>query len=214
MSTITFSRREKEDVQKYFGKSLGDLSLEAFETKFKELRKKYHPDNFAHHEDEVVLEMATNKFQEIEKLGEKIRIFISGGELETEEEETSFDEDAKFSFEKMHIEIVTRDKDLKYKLFRTLFKYLERGDRQYIPGSQASIIIDEDHINNKVGFLESVKMYLTFGEEDNLDDIVQWLLDRIESSAFSLIIEGKKTPVNFFAIRMAIQRKALVQIAS
>lgn len=210
MSTITFSRKEKEDVQKYFGSSLGDLDPEEFEKKYKTLKKKYHPDNFAKHEDEVVQEMATAKFQEIKRLGEKVRKFISGATVEKESEDIEFGEDAKFAFEKMRIEVVTRDKDLKYKLFRTIYKYLERGDRQYIPGSEASIIIDESHINNSVGFLESVKMYLTFGEEDDLDHIVQWLLDRIESSAFSLIIEGKKTPVNFLGIRMAIQRKSLV----
>lgn len=212
MSSITFSRREKEDILKYFRKSLGDLDQKEFEKRYKELRKKYHPDNFEKHADEVVQEMATAKFQEIERLGDKIKKFLSGATVEKESDDIIFDEDSKFAFEKMKIEIVTRDKDLKYKLFKTIFKYLERGDRQYIPGSGASIIIDEDHINNRVGFLESVKMYLTFGEEDNLDDIVTWLVERIEGSTFSLIIEGRKTAVNFLAIRMAIQRKALVQL--
>ena len=214
MSTVTFSRREKEDIQKYFGKSLGDLKPEDFENRYKELRTKYHPDKFEKHDDEVVRELATAKFQEIERLGEKIRQFIGGAKVKKDMEEDLFDADAVFAFEKMRIEIVTKDKDLKYKLFRTIYKYLERGDRQYIPGTNASIIIDESHINNRVGFLESVKMYLTFGPEDNLDDIVDWLLARIQDSTFSLIIEGKKTAVNFHSIRLAIKKRALVEIGS
>ena len=189
------------------------MTKEEFESRFKELLKKYHPDTFAKHEDERVQEMATQKFQEVQNLGEKIRIFQSGGTIPEVEEEDIFGADAKFAFEKMRLEILTTDKELKYKLFKTIFKYLERGDRQFIPDTNASIIIDDNHWNTKVGFFESVRMYLTFEESDSVEDIAAWLYESLAGKTTTLIIEGVRVPMALVAITMAIKKKALVELA-
>ena len=46
MTSTTFTIQEKEEIRKLFGLPLEQLELEAFRKTHRELRSKYHPDNF------------------------------------------------------------------------------------------------------------------------------------------------------------------------
>ena len=66
-------------INKYFGVELKDINAEKLESLRKEARKKYHPDKFTHLEDELVMDMAKERFQEIERLANKIQTYLDSG---------------------------------------------------------------------------------------------------------------------------------------
>ena len=207
------SSAEHKQIQELFGKPIEQLQLAEFETLLKELRKKYHPDRFEKYEDELVKEMAKEKFQQIELLAGKMKEhFSGGGNQKVSGGDDILDPAARFAFDDMKIEIRTRNKDLKYLLFGTYLRWLERGDKYKIPGTEASIIIDNDHSGVSVGFMETVRMYLTFRENDPLDQITEWLYTRIQGQADSLIIEGKRIPVDLNQMLLHIKRTSFLRI--
>ncbi|GJM31715.1 MAG: hypothetical protein DHS20C18_07160 [Saprospiraceae bacterium] len=214
MDQSPISNTEKEEIRKYFGKSLEEMDSEEFKQLHKELRTKYHPDNFEKFDDETVKEMATERFQQIEHLAERMAAFYNGKTRIIKAEEGFFSPDALFAFDKMKIEVITSDKDLKYHLFGTAYRWLLYGDKFKIPGSQASIIIDEDHRGSSIGYRETIRMYLTFGINDATEDIVAWLYDRIQGRASSLIIHGEIVKIEPMAMLNAIKRTAILEIGS
>lgn len=216
MSSTTFSIQEKSAIQKYFGAPLEELDKDTFEDALRKLRSKFHPDNFEQFENEAVKEMATEKFQAIERLSEKIKAHLSGTTLKPSLQSTAKHDfmhpEAKFAGKRLKIEIITSDKDLKYHLFGTRYRWLQYGDSFSIPETGASIHIDEGHIGHRVGFRESIRMYLTFGEEDSVADIVAWLFPRIEGRASSLLVAGDKTGITAHEIESAIKKETLLRI--
>lgn len=212
MNKTTLSKEEQEAIRKYFGKPLEELDEQTFKETHRKLRGKYHPDNFEKFEDETVREMAQERFQQIEQLAEKVRDHLKGGKLHTvtPEEKTarSFD---RFGFDDMKIEINTHDKDLKYHLFGSSYRWLVYGDRFKIPGTGASIIIDEDHQGHRIGFRESIRLFLTFGgKRSEVENIVDWLLSKIQNRATSLLIEGSVVAINREAMLNAIEQVSLL----
>lgn len=109
----------------------------------------------------------------------------------------------------MKIEIITKDKDLKYRLFGTGYRWLERGDKFKVPNTNAKIIMDEGHSGNRIGFTESIRMYLTFTESDSLLEITKWLFLSIAGQADALIIQGKRIPVDLQEMITYMMRKSL-----
>lgn len=212
MNKTTLSAEEQEAVRKYFGKPLEELDEQTFRETHRKLRSKYHPDNFEKFEDETVREMAQERFQLIEQLAEKVRDHLKGGKLHTttpeEKAAGSFD---RFGFDDMKIEINTHDKDLKYHLFGSSYRWLVYGDRFKIPGTGASIIIDEDHQGHRIGFRESIRLYLTFGgRRSEVENIVDWLLSKIQNRATSLLIEGGLVAINREAMLNAVEQVSLL----
>ena len=206
-----FSDQEKEEIRLLFGKDLQDLDSPTLADIHKDLRQKYHPDKFEQYEDEVVKEMAKEKFQRIEHLAAKIQSYLT--DLPTPPAEADaelYHESARFAYEMMKIELITREKDLKYHLFGSRLRWLERGDKFKIPRTQASLIMDNDHRGVSIGFTESVRMFLTFGPEDSLEDISQWLYDKIKGYAQALLIEGTRIPVELQAMQTHIRRKSFL----
>ena len=212
MAFAALSVQDKELIQKYFGKRLEDLTINEFKQALKELRSKYHPDNFEKFEDETIREMATERFQQIEQLAAKLDAYFKG-ELPAAEpgQEETMPHDARYAFDGMKIEVVTSDKDLKYQLFGTFYRWLRLGEKFKIPGAEkAFIIMDEDHRGVRIGFNETIRMYLTFGPEDPIETIVDWLYRNILGKASYLIIHGKKVEVDAGAMLMAIRKPALL----
>lgn len=212
---------EKEEIQKLFGLSLEEIDEPTLKKLKKELRAKYHPDNFEKFDDEVVKQMATERFQKIEDLSEKIAhqlskgLLIRDGNTDGEKaQEAYMNEEAKFSGSKLKIEVITTDKDLKYQLFGTKYRWLVLGDSFKIPNSGGTIIVDEDHKGRKIGFVETIRMYLTFGETDGIENIAQWLFVNIKERAKSLIIGGQTVPVHQEAIEVAIKQKTFLRIGA
>lgn len=213
MDNIT--KTEREEIRKIFGVSVEEIDKEKLVKLKKELRAKYHPDNFEKFEDEVVKQMATERFQRIEELSKKVEMSLSGEMRINEPAEDFMKADARFAGNKLKVEIVTTEKDLKYQLFGTKYRWLVYGDKFDIPDTKkASIIIDEDHKGRKIGFVESIKMYLTFGEEDAIEDIVDWFFDKIIGKTKSLLIAGKMVPMNRMAIENAIKQKTFLRLAA
>jgi hypothetical protein len=210
------SEQEKEAIQKYFGVPFEELTAEEFKKTLKELRGKYHPDNFEKFADETVREMATERFQIIQTLAEKLEAHFAGKPLSygssPSERETFMHDHAVFAANKLRIDLLTSDKDLKYHLFGSKYRWLQFGDKFTIPETEASIVIDEDHRGTSIGYQESIRMYLTFDENVSIDKIVEWLYPRIKGSTRSLIIAGEKVEIEPFNIFYAIRKKAFVRV--
>ena len=213
MEQSTITKTDREAIQKYYGETLEKLSPEAFHKIRKQLRAKYHPDNFEKFEDETIREMATDRFQQIESLSKKLELYFEG-KLEPEDPEDRINHPhAQFAFDQMKVEIITSDKDLKYHLFGTSYRWLVYGDQFKIPDTKnAYLIIDEDHKGVSIGYRETIRMYITFGITDAVEDIVDWLFDRIKGRASSLLVEGKVVPIEQHEMLRAIKKTTFLQI--
>lgn len=215
------TNKDKELVQKYFEQSLESLDLETFKKVRNQLRLKYHPDKYEKYEDEVVKEMMLEKYQEIESLCLKVKEYLDSKTDETThnppisaEEEIFMQQNAQFSYEGMSIEVITSDKDLKYHLFGTYYRWLEKGDKFRIPNvKDAYLTIKADYKGINIGFTESIKMYLTFGVNDSVADIVDWLYLRIVGRANALLIEHARIPIEINEMNKYIRKKAFLQLA-
>lgn len=210
--TPTISEKDKDAIRKYFGMPLEQLEPEAFKASLKALRARYHPDNFEKFEDEAVREMATERFQLIEDLALKIEAHFSGNaisaaSLSTEPAEVFMHRHAVFAAHNLKMEVLATDKDLKYRLFGSSYRWLQMGDKFKIPGTGAHIIMDEDHIGARVGYQETIRMYLSFNKEDSIEKIVDWLFPRILSGAKSLLVEGEKVGISPYNIFYAIRKR-------
>ncbi|MEM6265117.1 MAG: hypothetical protein AAGI38_21595, partial [Bacteroidota bacterium] len=181
MPSSPFTQEEQKDLKELFDLDPEQIEREPFEKARKALRLKYHPDRFEKYDDEVVREMANQRFKRIEALSEKVEAVLDGNwKGSTTSSDVYQDAPAAvYAFDDMKIEVITRDKDLKYRLFGTRYRWLEKGDRFKIPKTKASIIIDNEYAGRSMGFNETIRMYLTFGEEDDLELIVGWLYESI-----------------------------------
>lgn len=210
------SDKERDAIQKYFGVPFEALTAETFKKVLKELRSKYHPDNFEKFADDTVREMATERFQLIEELAGKLEAHFAGKPLSygssRSDTENFMHDHAVFAANKLKIEVLTTDKDLKYHLFGSKYRWLQFGDKFKIPDTEAFIIIDEDHRGTSIGYQESIRMYLTFDEHVSIDKIVEWLYPRIAAGAKSLLISGEIIPIEPYNIFYAIRKKAFIRI--
>jgi hypothetical protein len=160
--------------------------------------------------------MAVEKFQQIEALCNKAKYYLENKFTSTgnsEDEDSSFlDASAQFSFDGMSIDIITSDKDLKYHLFGTSYRWLEQGDKFKIPKTEAYIRIEADYRGNAVGFKETIKMFLTFGINDSVKEINEWLYNKIEGRASSLIIEKNIVPIDLNEMNYFIRKKSFLKL--
>ncbi len=195
------------------------MDLETFKKKHRELRSKFHPDNFEHFENEAVKELATEKFQVIEALSDKLEAYLTNSpmrspELNKDQKSDFMHPDAVFAGKRIKIEVITSDKDLKYHLFGSQYRWLEFGDSFKIPNTNASIVIDEGHLGRRIGFQEPIRMYLTFDENDSIEMIVDWLFDKIEERTNTLIVAGETILVEPTAIITAIRKETYLRIGT
>ncbi len=202
---------EQKLIEKYFGVRLDILTPEEFKKTRKQLMAKYHPDNFQKFEDETIQEMATERFQEIQSISEKIDHYFNGNITLSLDDKIRQNE-ASFAFDRLRVEIITGDKDLKYDMFGTYYRWLVLGDKFKIPETNAFVVMDEAYKGHQIGYVETIKVFLTFGVKDATEDIVSWFFKAIEGRAKSLIIAGKKIPVEYNEMLFAIRRKALLEL--
>jgi hypothetical protein len=218
VNNSTFTIQEKEEIRKYFGLPLEQLDLEAFRKAHRELRAKYHPDNFEHLDNEAVKEMATEKFQGIEALAVRVEAYLSGEKPTAPTFDSNVEDylrpDALFAGKRLKIEILTADKDLKYHLFGTYYRWLQMGDSFKIPNTGGGIVIDEDYSGRRIGFQESVRMYLTFGEADSIEDMVNWLYGKIQGRANRLLIAGEAVEIDAAQMVRAIKKETILRIGA
>ncbi|HKK75698.1 MAG TPA: hypothetical protein VJ953_11545 [Saprospiraceae bacterium] len=215
MTNNNISSSEREAIQKYWEKPLADLHPEEFKNTHKRLRAKYHPDNFAKFEDETVLEMAKERFQLIESLARKLNALFKD-QLPTDKiKHDDFQSAAQFAFDKMKIEVISREKELKYHLFGKRYRWLVYGDTFKIPNTKgAYLVIDDDHRGRSIGFRETIRMYITFDVADSVEDIVDWLFLKIQNGADSLIIEGESIPVDRNEMIRKIRKTSYLELGS
>lgn len=218
----SFSDQDINDIRDLFGGTPDQLDAEAFRAKLRELRAKYHPDNFEKFDDAVVRQLATDRFQRIERLAEKLEQqgFGKGSSLPSPSNPNPgsnagkgmvwSDPAAQFAYQAMKIEIRTSDKDLKYHLFGTFYRWLTLGERFKIPGAQgAYLIADEAHTGRNIGYTESIRVYLTFEENDPVDTIISWLYEKIAGRADMLLIEGNIVPIEYAAMLRTVKVRSL-----
>lgn len=205
------------NAKKYFDLDLEKISEETLKEAHKNARKKYHPDNFTKFEDETVLEMAKERFQQIEVLASKLQDYLQNRktleDLQNQMQEGKTGSQVFYATEGIHIDIMTSDKNLKYQLFRTRIIY--KGDYAIIPGTKARLISLLDFSSvAATGFRESVKVLLAFGTEDSISDIVQWLFSHISGRTSSFVIEGKVVRIDPYEIRKAIEKHTILELGS
>ncbi len=218
----SFSEQDIHDIRDLFGATPDQLDAEAFRAKLRELRAKYHPDNFEKFDDAVVRQLATERFQRIERLAEKLEQQGFGKSSPSSSSGAIVGSDAKsndltwahpsaqFAYQAMKIEIRTSDKDLKYHLFGTFYRWLTLGERFKIPGAQgAYLIADEGHTGRNIGYTESIRVYLTFEENDPVETIIGWLYEKIAGRADMLLIEGDIIPIDYAAMLKTVKVRSL-----
>lgn len=206
----TFTPEESGEIRELFGLAPEQLTEDVFRKTLRDLRAKYHPDNFEKFGDDTVRLMATERFQRIERLAEKIQNWLQGknAPAPNRQPEPYDDPRARFAYQAMKIEIRTGDKDLKYHLFGTFYRWLTMGEQFKIPETQAYLIADEEHLGRSIGFRETIRVYLTFEETDSVETIVGWLFPKIEGRADALLIEGEIVPIEQEAILNVIKRRS------
>jgi hypothetical protein len=197
---------EKKKIKEYFHKEWDQLSTEEIEEKQKALRAKYHPDKFEQYQNELVKELAISRYHEIEALVLKWKT----EQTESPTGRASTDPTPQYAYEGMAIEIITKDKNLKYQLFGSRYAFLLAGDHFRIPGSKARIIIDSRHSGLRIGYTESIQAFLSFGKEDDLELIFRWLLDRIRTDADFLYIEGQKMAIDLETVLTFVRSKSIL----
>lgn len=208
------TEKDKAAIEKYFGMPIAQLDEAQFKKLLRELRSKYHPDNFEKFGDETVREMATERFQQIEILAKKMEVHFAGQSLMASDAaaEPFMHQHAVFAANQLKVEIITTDKDLKYNLFGTMYRWLQFGDSFKIPDTGASIIMDENHQGLRIGYQESIRLYLTFEENDSIEKIVEWMYPRIKPGAKTLLIAGERTEIEPFNILYALRKRAFQRV--
>lgn len=215
MAENNLTKSDKAEFLEAYGVEVDNLNLESFEALHKKIRAKFHPDQFEHMDNPVVKEMAEKQFKKNEALAIKVREYLL---LENKDEElTSAMKDSegdKHAYEEMKIEVLARNDDLRFWLFGRHYRWIERGDRYRIPGTNAYVISQSSGNRRMAGFVHTIKMWLTFGENDPLDVIVVWLYSRIAGNADGLIIEGKRIPVELKAMWEIIGSRSRLELGA
>jgi len=223
----SFSEQDMHDIRELFGATPEQLDAETIKAKLRELRARYHPDNFEKFDDAVVRQLATDRFQRIERLAEKLEQYGLGkgwsvpsagspkSDFAPSNDLMWSHPAARFAYQAMKIEIRTGDKDLKYHLFGTFYRWLTLGERFKIPGAQgAYLIADEGHTGRNIGYKESIRVYLTFVEADPVETIIGWLYEKIAGRADMLLIEGEIIPIEYAAMLKTVKVRSLKALAA
>lgn len=219
MPVSKFTPFETEMIQKYFERLPDELDNETYKKIKNQLRSKYHPDKFEKYENETVKEIMQERFRELESLFKKMEEYFEQenqlkSNMVSRATESFLQPEAQYGFDAMRIEIRTSDKELKYHLFGSQLTWLEKGERFKVPGTDAFIIIESDHYGRAIGFMETIKIYLTFTARDSLDAIIEWLHSKLVGKATSLIIEANNIPIDKGSMMQYIKRKSFLQIGN
>ena len=215
--TAAFNHEDRRLIEKYFGRRIEALTEDVYRQTLKTLRAKYHPDNFAQFDDPTIQEMATDRFQEIETLAGKLRQYFRGeppAPTGTPDTPAYMNPQALFKARKLKVEITTRDKDLKYRLFGRFLRWLTFGETFAIPDTGATLIMDEDHRGVRIGSTETIRLYLTFDEGDRPEAIIDWLYPRIEGRATSIIINNAAVALQHDALVAALRQHSFLRIGT
>lgn len=212
MTPNLFTKTDIEKITSYFGKHPDALTEEEFEKLLKELRLRYHPDKFEKYDDPTIRELTEEKFKEIEYLSGKMKQFFAGTLKPVDIDEPNRKEELTFCSDGIKIEIISDEKDFKYILFGTHYRWLERGDAFKIKGTGASIVMDDNHVGRTIGFTESIKIYLKFGENDSVDLIVLWLYLGIKGRARYVLIGKKKVNIDYDEMLNALKVQTVLKL--
>ncbi len=202
---------DQADLLEIFGLRPEQLDSTVFREKLRDLRLRFHPDQFEKFGDEAVRQMATERFQRIERLAEKVDAWLKNVTPAAPAMPNEGVPNGRYAYSGLKIEIRTSDKDLKYHLFGTFYRWLTLGEHFKIPGAKtAYLIADEAHTGHRIGFVEGIRLYLTFGEDDSAPQIVEWLFTRIAGRADTVLVEGEPIEVDYHDLLRAIQVKTLL----
>lgn len=209
------TEEDKSLIIKYFGKPLKELDQEGFQQALKEAKKTYHPDKFSQYDDELILEMAKERFQQIQKLEIKVTNYLKIKEQMGEDADITEEDgpDKGFYTDGINIDIMTTDKHLKYRLFNS--PIIDRGDRVVIKGTKARLIALEDYSPRvSAGFRDNIKVKLSFGVEDSIYEIANWIFKHISGKTSSFVIENELVNITPGEILNAIKQEAHLELGS
>ncbi|MCI4667177.1 MAG: hypothetical protein MRZ79_03385 [Bacteroidia bacterium] len=209
------SEEDKSLIIKYFGKALKELDSESFQEALKEAKKTYHPDKFSKYDDELILEMAKERFQQIQQLEVKVSNYLKVKENMGEDTLVAEDDSPEKGYytDGIMIDIMTTDKHLKYRLFNS--PIIDRGDKAIIKGTNARLVALEDYSPRvSAGFRDNIKIKLIFGLEDSVYEIANWIFKHISGKTSSFVIENKLVKITPGEILNAIRGEARLELGS
>jgi hypothetical protein len=192
-----------------FGVPVEDITPEVVQEKRPLVHKRYHPDRFARHADDDLHSVLNEVYRDMMDRLRRIEEHVLRGSTTLSAHERRFTGD--LSAEDVRIELITADKDLKYRLFGSHMRWLERGDRFFIPRTRATLISSGGHHGNTIGFNESIKLQLTYSATDALEEIVIWFYTRIVGNITALWVDGQRVEVEPKAMFNALARKKVLE---
>ncbi|MEO8068408.1 MAG: hypothetical protein ABI599_12000 [Flavobacteriales bacterium] len=192
-----------------FGVPVEDITTDVLSEKRSVVHMKYHPDRYMRHNDPELDALLTEVYREMMDRLRRIEEHILRGS--TTLSGSTHLSVGPLNAENLQVELVTNDKDLKYRLFGAHMRWLERGDRFFIPRTRATLISSGGHKNNAIGFNESIKLFLTYGHDDALQEIVIWFYTRIAGQVTALWIDGQRVAVEPKAMFNAMARRKVLE---
>ena len=218
---MTLTDQEKSLLKKYFESDLADLDVDDFKKKKKLLQARFHPDKYEKYDNEEVREMAKEKYQSISQLCERVEAFFNGDDIVKVKSSSSSSSSSPFgsmgmeiyATEGLLIEIVTKDKELKYRMFGSGLKWMLHGEAYIIKETNAKIRLWDTSGQRAMGFNETIKLTLSFSDDDDIQVIIDWLFTQVMTAVDVLIINKEKVAINRDAVSQ-LMRKSTIKLLS
>ncbi|HEX2618417.1 MAG TPA: hypothetical protein VHL57_12800 [Flavobacteriales bacterium] len=185
-----------------------DLSITDLREGRAAIHRKYHPDRFGYLKDEALDKLLHDVYVDVQARLRRVEAELLRAGMELPDGHVA--KGRTISVEALRIEVVTQDKELKYRLFRTRYLSLDEGRRIPIPGTGAFLVATSDSNGREIGFQESIRMFLTYHPTDPLKDIVIWLYLGIAGHVRSLWIDGERVEVDPEVMYSAIAKRSLL----
>lgn len=185
-----------------------DLTIEDLRNGRAAIHRKYHPDRFGYLKDADLDKLLNEVYVDVKERLLRVEAELLRTALELPEGHVA--KGRTMSIEALRIDLMTQDKELKYRLFRKRYLSLDEGTRIPIPGTNAFLVATTNHNGRDIGFSESIRMYLTYYPTDPLKDIVIWLYLGIAGHVTALYIDEQRVEVDPDAIYSAIAKRSLL----
>lgn len=201
------TRYELDWASDLFRVPVEDMTSEVVQEKRHLFHKQYHPDRFAYLDDTELNKLLNEVYRDMLDRLRRVEEHLLRSDHGLMHRKPG---DPELSAVDLEIQLITQNKDLKYVLFGSYYRWLSKGERFRIPRTDATLTSSGNHRGNAIGFNENIRLYLTYGTQDRLDEIVIWFYTRIVDQVSALWIDDKRVDVEPRAIFNALARMKLL----
>ncbi len=185
-----------------------DMTPETVQEKRHLFHKHYHPDRFAHLDNAELDKLLNEMYRDMLDRLQRVEEYLLRNSHDLHPEKAR---QVPLSAVDLEIQLITSDKELKYRLFGSMTRWLDRGERFRLPRTNATLTSSGRHVGNAIGFNETIPLYLTYGHGDPLDEIVIWLYTRIAGHVSALWVDGARVDVDPKAMFNAMARMKVLE---